>query len=279
MPLSGLQCCQGGDQPIEACMNRAAYGGPGACRFPPSLLHQMAGHEEHRKGAGRSATGLLACPRQHILLREHEYVENPDSYYPLFEGEAIHTIMELHGAFAGWVQEVRYARDIEIDGRTYTITGKPDAFNPTLGLIRDYKTTRTLIDCTKKKYPSEWCLEYAKDEHVQQLNIYSWILYDGYNVETGEQVAYDIDYGEIYYLNRGVKSFQVPIWHPDVQDTFVRERLSPLVEHDLTGTLPEVLPSSISVAKKTGKETIKRHWRCGYCPVRTICDRLAEEEQ
>lgn len=281
MPLTGLRCCRGGEGSFDSCIANAAYGGPGACRFPAPLLRQMSTHEEHRKGAGRSATGLLACPRQHILLREHEYTEDPDSYYPLFEGEAIHTIMEKHGDFDGWVTERRYARDIEIDGITYTVTGKPDAFHPVLGMIRDYKTTRTLIDCTKKKYASEWCLERAKEEHVDQLNIYSWILYDGYDVESGEAVRHDIDFGEIYYLNRGVKSFQVPIWHPEVQDAFVRDRLAPLVTHDLTGELPPVLPDQVkvSVSKKTGKETVRtsRHWRCGYCPVRQLCDQLAEE--
>lgn len=281
MPLAKIKCCQGGEQSFDFCLARSVYGGPGACQFPPALLAQMKDQENHRKDAGRSATGILACPRQHILMRENEYAESPNTYYPLFQGEAVHTIMEKYGSFDGWITEKRYGRVIEVDGVEYEITGKPDAFSPAMQLIRDYKTTSALIDCTKKKFPQQFCLERAIEKHEDQVNIYSWILYDGFDVVTGERVAYDIEHGELYYLNKGVKNLRVPIWTTGVQDTFVRERLVPLVAYDRSGVLPPVLPDTITVKinKKTGVKTVeqKRNWSCDWCPVRELCDRLAAE--
>jgi hypothetical protein len=286
MPLVGIQCCQGGVRDFDECIHCAAYGEPHACDYPLPLLRYMKDHQKERAGLGYSATGIIACARQDILLREYDYTESPKSFQAVFNGEAHHALMEKWGCdLPGIVCEKRFARCVEVvipEGTTtLCLSGKPDQLYPEGGVVIDYKTTSwPFLECPNFQ-PNCHAMDAPKEEHVDQVNIYSWILADGEDVATGDHVAWDIHTAYIqYYQGKYQKSFPAPIWTEEVQTRYVRELLESRARYELTGELPPVLPDQVKVISRgprKGTEERKRHWRCGFCPVRDVCDQLAEE--
>ena len=285
MPLKGPICCQTGlPGNFEHCLAAARGTGPRMCQHPLPLMKFMATKEQSRQGVGLSATGIISCPRQSILLSEVDYWEPPEKIMPLFRGDVWHAAMEM------WVKDepdIISERRLEKEVEGIVLSGKPDQVTPSRGLIVDYKSTNTPVDC---EHLVEWpglyaqCekrkIKAAKEEHEQQVNIYAWMHRGGRYVDTGEPVDIRITAGGIIYIDgRTSKKFPVRIWSDAEQNGFVRSRVFPRLQYLATGDLPPVLlPDKITTSKKTGRRVVKRNWRCRWCPVKNECDEIAVAE-
>jgi hypothetical protein len=290
MPLVGTKCCQTGeDTDFEYCLGCARTGEPKNCQYPLPLIKFMAGKEKHREGIGLSATGIISCARQNVLLRENDYYESPGMFRPLFQGEVWHRAVEAYLSDEhDMIVETRFERDIEVDGELFTLSGMPDQIMPDRALITDVKRVNRKVVCDdgEGKHDS-YCLRKPYPEHEQQINIYAWLIRDGRiacppNLRDqcrNSPIRIRIDKGGIVYEgNDGSKKLSVSIWTDDEQESFVRERLRPLVRYEGGGPLPELLPATVHVARASGRPYVKRHWKCDRCPVRAICDARAMEE-
>src|SRR4051812_7930122 len=91
MPLVGTICCQTGEpQEFGHCLSCARTGQPGSCKYPLPLIKFMENKERSREGVGLSATGIIACPRQNVLLTDTDYYEKPGNFMAQFRGEIWH---------------------------------------------------------------------------------------------------------------------------------------------------------------------------------------------
>lgn len=295
----------------------AKYGEPDACVHPLPLIATMAANQNSRRGAGLSATTLLGCPRFERLSETHDFYEDPEDYYPRFHGTSLHAGLEY--ALAGQedvISEERFFRDVfdddwVVDPETgeiveesathlATLSGKPDIVLPKwkgIGKIYDGKRAGR-----RRIFPG---ME-PRPEHVQQLNIYRWILAAG-RAEHPQELAdggrpserplpdsesarpswagselpaepdtvlvYDtvsIPIGEasiIYIGDQGMVEVPVPIMPLDEVEQLVVERIRARNRQ----ALPPVLPHRQVKNRNTGIVTTQRHWKCGYCPLQDVC--------
>lgn len=290
MPLTGFVCCQTGQvAPVEHCLQCARTGEPGECVYPLPLLKSIAGNEATRKGAGNySATTLQGCARQVILMREAPYAENPEFYEARFFGTLGHDHMyqELKDE-PDAIAEVRLFRDIEIDGRRYRISGKPDWVLPRYiggGMVVDFKNAgkRVLGLSAPTRVEHEW----------QAGGVYPWLLADGEPEEVvpgmdewldaAGHLHIPVALAEIDYFYTGsprqIQKVKVPVKSAAETEAYIRERMIDHVNWEEHGKLPPVLPSTYKKDRKTGELETVRHWMCQKCPVRGECDYRALEE-
>jgi hypothetical protein len=290
MPLVGTICCQTGEpQEFAYCMECARSGKPRACEYPLPLIKFMENKERSREGVGISATGIIACPRQNVLLTDTEYYEDPSKFMAAFRGEIWHDGMEK------WlkdeseiVSEVRFEREY----KGIVLSGKPDQIYPSRGLVTDTKTVGRPVACnpetmTERAY--QYCermkLKVPYPEHEAQVNVYAWLLANGTVVSEnpwyalGSTVSLDITLGGIIYIGDGgksVKKLPVRIWSREEQDQYIAERLSYRINYQASGELPPLLPiEKIVKARNTERRYVKRNFKCDWCPVRRECDQLA----
>lgn len=271
MPLKGVLC----DSALEAyngeklsfdkCLSCARVGsgvndGQGLrwCDAPYALIKGMSENGAERSDAGMSATMVLdVCPRRVILQQETDYYERPSKYWPRFRGTIGHLMMEAYDEGGeGIVQEVRFTKDIVIDGVAVTLTGKADHCDTVNGYILDYKSVGSIN--TK---PIN--LGQPKPEHEQQISIYRWLTSGGTRMDTGETVDFGITRGALVYFDmKGTRKIRAQLMSLDETEEFLIERLRPFVHYELTGELPPLLMN--------GR---KRHFFCDVCPVREVCDK------
>lgn len=289
LPLKGTICCRTGEPSrFDTCLTCAKYGEPDACAFPLPLIATMAANQGSRDGAGLSATTLIGCPRFEKLARAHDYYEDPEDYYPRFHGTSLHAGLEY--ALAGQedvISEERFYRDVVdddwiVDPATgeiieksntvlATLSGKPDIVLPKwkgIGKIYDGKRAGR-----RRIYPGMD----PRPEHVQQLNIYRWILAKGRpqhpttdegGVQTYEIVNIPIGEASIIYIgDQGMVEVPVEIMPLDEVERMVVE----LVRHRDAQAIPPVLPHRKVRNRNTGVVTMERHWKCGYCPLQDVC--------
>lgn len=264
MPLVGVRC----DDPkhksetysFDECLACSLAGGPRRCNNPYQIIYAMTRNKIERKDAGISATMLLDCPRRVILQQEHDYVEAPSAYWPRLRGTLAHLLVEQYSdGLEPKIAEIRFKKTITIEGLDFEITGKPDMILPDRKLIIDYKSNKDVDDQYQPMVKGK-----AKTEHVEQVNIYRWLLAGGTNMDTGETVDIEIDKGEIHYfdLMRWKEPIEVPIWPLDEIDLFLVKRIKPLLEYRLKGQMPPKMTDFFG----------DRHTWCSFCPLRDECD-------
>lgn len=264
MPLTGVLC----DDPnhkneqftFDQCLACSRNRGPRTCSTPYQVIYAMTQNAVERKDAGLSATMLLDCPRRVILQQEDDYVERPSAYWPRLRGTLGHLLVERYGTDIGpAIAEVRFTRTLTVDEQEITITGKPDMVLLNHKLIIDYKSNKNVDDDYQPMKAGK-----AKPEHVEQVNIYRWLLAGGTNMDTGEVTSIEIDHAEIHYfdLMRWMAPIKVPIWPLAQVEAFLRTKARPLVQYRQNGTLPPILTDFWG----------DRHLFCAYCPVREQCD-------
>lgn len=221
----------------------------------------MASNQEERKDAGMSATTILnICPRRVILEKEHDFTEPVDRYWARFRGTISHLMMEAYDEGGeGIIQEVRFRKKVVVDGVEFEITGKMDHVDTVNQYILDYKS----IESVNRKPFNEGGY---KPEHAQQVSVYRWLLSGGTNMETNEVVDYPIrSAGIIYFDMKAPLKVGVPLMSLEETEEFIIERLRPFVHYQQTGELPGFLLL----------DNGKRHYFCGPCPLREICDARA----
>lgn len=264
MPLTGVIC----DDPnhkeerytLEQCLACSRNRGPRSCNNPYQVIYAMTQNKIERKDAGLSATMLLDCPRRVILQAEEDYHERPSAYWPRLRGTLGHLLVERYGDGIGQhIAEVRFNKTLDIDGHALTVTGKPDMVLVDHKLIIDYKSNKNVDDEYQPMVKGK-----AKPEHIEQVNIYRWLMAGGTNMDTGESTIIDIEYGEIHYfdLMKWMNPISVPIWPLAQTEAFIRTKARPLVQYQQRGTLPPILTDFWG----------DRHLFCSYCPVREHCD-------
>lgn len=236
--LKGTICCQDGStQPFDRCMGCARAG---QCDHSLPLLTFMQKNQESRQGVGYSSSVLNGCPRQHILKQNVDYWESPKDFYARWRGSWGHHAVDMTGPYPGIVQEVRFRRNVTVDGVTFDVSGKPDWIDPEEQEIQDHKTIAFI---PKAPY----------DDHKRQINIYAWL------VETGECDQpgigpYLISRARMHYLAGKNEAFMdVDLWSHDAVEEYVVNRLRPFAAHVLNGTLP-------------GKLGESEKWKAAYCP-------------
>lgn len=211
-PLRGFFCDLDGTTPVDSaeCLACAAAPAPPRgrrCRFTASILGAMVQADAARLVAGISATGLTGCLRQTYLSIATDYYAHPIKLFPALRGQLFHALFERAPA-DGLVRERRFAR--EIDG--VVITGQPDEIDPARGLMVDYKT-RTAIP------PG------VPEHYVAQLNVYRWIVADGYDLATGEPVRLPVEQlGIVFITMRELTKRPVPVWDLAETEAWVRPR-------------------------------------------------------
>lgn len=263
MPLTGILC----DDPkhknevyaFETCLACSASGGPRKCSSPYQLIYAMTQNQIERKDAGISATMLLDCSRRVILQQEVDYQERPSAYWPRLRGTLAHLLVEQYSdGLEPKIAEVRFRRTIEIDGVSFEITGKPDMILPDRKLIIDYKSNKDVEDNYQPMKNGK-----AKQEHVEQINIYRWLISGGVNMDTGEITNIDVEYGQILYfdLMKWRDPISVDIWPLDQTEEFIRNKVTPLYNYKKTGELPPKLTDFFGDA----------HIFCSFCPLRAEC--------
>lgn len=237
MPLIGIIDDITGEQfTFAEAIERARWGKGG--HEPLPLVVAMSKNAEERADAGISATMLLSCPRETILKELVPYCERPSDYWARFRGTIGHLMMEAYGETKGVMQEVRFRKEITVNGVCTQVTGKPDWVDLERQLIIDFKSVGSI-----NRKPVNQGI--PKPGHTEQVNIYRWLLADGMAMKHSEHTiqgqVYDfpIRYGGIQYFDmKGYRKIAVPIWPLERTQSFINEHLWPILEYRATNILP-----------------------------------------
>lgn len=298
MPVIGVICCRTNEPArFNDCIQCAKTGSPGRCIYPLHLLQSMAGNEAGRVGAGISVTTLLGCHRRAQLHQGYDYYEDPELMEARFKGTLVHEGMErLIQGHKDVIQEVRYGR--RIDGQA--ITGKMDMILPNFvggARIVDFKSAG------RRKLGPDMV---PSESHVEQVNIYRWIVEDGYEVEYTDhpdiyedvvqiqrRVQFKVGSAAILYIgDTGMQEVEIPLWPLEKTADFVREKyeaykeqaLSPILPDRLvkkrgTANQPVIVFSDDEVVPEPEPERVESvpHWMCTNCALFDICRSLPKE--
>jgi len=274
----------------EACLHCAQYGERPGCPLTYPLLAGIAEQLAPRELGTTptisgwqmpiiSVTELLGCPLRWQLSQERDYHVKPTEAYWAFRGTLIHEIVSRYAA-AGALVEQRYSVDLA----GLRLTGQPDLVHQ--GHLTDYKTTKTLpqniktfacprcgqilrrdtwgqrqgsriscADCDRTYRVGQEIEAHISPpepyaEHIQQLNLYAWLL---------QQHGIPVVSGEIIYLDMGgVLRLPVEIWPYDQTAVFIQQRLT---------NFQTSVPAAMDRAAR---------WRCSYCQFSEDCTALAK---
>lgn len=202
-----------------------------------------------------TVTTLLHCARKVHLEHEAEFFTDPYRNYPAFRGTIIHALMEGFKDPEA-ITEQRYSR--EFDGTL--ISGGIDWWRwfGDRALIRDFKSVNEL-----PKYNS------AYTSHIQQVNLYRWLLDLDPGMTDIEIVYISMDGVKIIPLKAGGttktgRKVAQQMWDDAKVEEFIRSRLA------LYRSAP--LPYRLVPDEDL--------WMCAeYCEVKNLCYRKAYQEQ
>ena len=185
----------------------------------PEPLVTLARREYYSKGAAQySVTEIMSPPKIRRMREKYDDQIVTDVSQMLWSllGSALHVVME-RGETSGWIKEERLFT--EVDG--VAISGAIDLQQEGEGgiTIYDYKFT------------SAWAVMQEKEEWIQQLNIYKWL------VETVKQrkvvglkiCAMVRDYSKHdlreAYPAAPICVIDIPLWDSVKTEMYIRERL------------------------------------------------------
>src|SRR3990167_5697318 len=173
---------------------------------------------------------LISPLRKSLLEQRHdsELVEDvSDNIWRLF-GNCMHYILGKQGD--GKIVEKRIGAFIN----DFTVTGKPDNFDPITGTLLDYKVT------------SVWSLIFSpegKREWTEQMNVYVWLLRKNrYVVNLAKIIAILRDWQEreaqknLDYPQVAIQQLDIDLWTEEVQEGFIWEKLNQRKQYQ---TLPD----------------------------------------
>lgn len=266
MPAIGFRGLDGNNYSFEEALSMAAVGHEAFEEYPYALLKGMYEANQNR-GDYISATAIIHCLRAAFLKSRRDYYVDPTALYASFRGTLFHGLLEKNGSDSSFVEQkrIRKWRDkIEIGGTadSLEIFEFDDLPNGKTHIIRDWKTTNEL----PKWGP--WL------DHIAQVNIYRWL--------------FDLDPTEVimeisYFTMAGFRTFRLkdgtqkgrgsakPVnqhWTDDDIDRFFEDRLVKLKAAFLIG-----MPTPYALTTEEDRKL------CNWCEVKSICDRLAVEEQ
>jgi hypothetical protein len=202
----------------------------------PSVFENFDKANGHTTGgANYSVTSVIDSPQISRLRKKHHSEMEKDMSDVVFSilGTAVHAILE-GGASEGQIPEQRLHCDIDVDGRTVSISGQIDLQTPTEDgyMLSDYKTTSVYAIQANPD---------GKVEYVNQLNSYAAIARrNGVNVSGLEVIAILRDWSAAAksrsenYPQASVVVIPVDMWSEEKADRYLeaRVKLHESLEHN-----------------------------------------------
>jgi hypothetical protein len=184
----------------------------------PEPIVEAVRRDSYSKGeADFSVTELLRPPRIAALERElgdHVEEDVSEHIYRLL-GQTMAVTLERAG-----VPERRFIMEVAVDGKIYSVSGKPDRFKD--GLLQDWKLT------TVWKAKGQAC----PPEFEEQLNLYGELMRsNSYEVRALEAVLILRDWSKLEmfrnedYPRAQVATLSAPIWKRERAQAFARDRI------------------------------------------------------
>jgi hypothetical protein len=239
--------------------------------LPPTFVNVIK-RPQYSKGSSEiSVTEILSPPQLVLLRRQHqEDIEQDaaDMVWSLF-GSAVHNILE-HGKDDHHIVEERLFTTFE----GWSISGAIDLQEMVEGkvLIADYKVT------------SAWTVQQEKQEWIDQLNLYAWLV----ERVKGEKVAGLQIIGIVRdwsrreaalkdtYPQAPIVTLDIPLWSFEDREEFVRRRLTLHNEANfaaVSGFMPECTPEEM-----WEKPTTYAIMKAGGVRAKKVCNTLSEAE-
>jgi hypothetical protein len=239
--------------------------------LPPTFVNCIK-RPQYSKGSSEiSVTEILSPPQLVLLRRQHqEDIEQDaaDMVWSLF-GSAVHNILE-HGKDDHHIVEERLFTTFE----GWSISGAIDLQEMIDGkvLIADYKVT------------SAWTVQQEKQEWIDQLNLYAWLV----ERVKGEKVAGLQIIGIVRdwsrreaalkdtYPQAPIVTLDIPLWSFEDREMFVKQRLTLHNEANfaaVSGMMPECTPEEM-----WEKPTTYAIMKAGGVRAKKVCNTLSEAE-
>lgn len=244
MPVIGIRCMADGEfKSFQECLD-AHENYTCHCNALPFAIKLIRDNAKGRENAGISASTLTSCPRENILAKKYDYYQNIEDGWIMGEGTLTHAMIEADEEPDFIVKEKRIYRYIDHMGQKVRISGQMDRVDTKHKRLIDYKRKETVPN--------------APDvSHEFQFNIYVWLLADGFDITNDEPFALPIEAGGMHYISRKktnpFKKIAYPIWSKAKVEREIRKRLTPLLEYEKTGILPECNPY----------QSYGKNWVCG----------------
>ncbi len=186
----------------------------------PAPLVTLASREYYSKGASQySVTELMSPPRVRRLREQYDHAIEQDVSDMLWSmlGSALHVVME-RGQTPGFITEERLF--YEVDG--VTISGAIDLQEETpFGII-----------ITDYKFTSAWAVMQQKQEWVEQLNIYRFLVekVKGKKVVGLRICALVRDFSRHEtkegYPKAPIEMVDIDVWSLEKTEAYIRDRLA-----------------------------------------------------
>ena len=223
----------------------------------PEPLVTLARREYYSKGAAQySVTEIMSPPKIRRMREKYDDQIVTDVSQMLWSllGSALHVVME-RGETSGWIKEERLFA--EVDG--VSISGAIDLQEEGEGgiTIYDYKFT------------SAWAVMQEKEEWIQQLNIYKWLIE---TVKQRKVVGLKIcamvrDYSKHdlreAYPAAPICVIDIPLWDSVKTEMYIRERLEMHRESKMRADFEEELQNCSNEERWMSETTfaVKREGR------------------
>lgn len=217
--------------------------------LPDTFINVIKRPQYSRGNSEISVTEILSPPQLVLLRRQYaDDIEQDaaDMVWSLF-GSAVHNILE-HGKDSHHIVEERLFTTFE----GWSISGAIDLQEMVDGkvLIADYKVT------------SAWAVQQEKQEWIDQLNLYAWLV----ERVKGEKVAGLQIIGIVRdwsrreaalkdtYPQSPIVTLDIPLWSPEDREAFVKQRLTLHNEANfaaVSGLMPECTSEEMWEKKTT----------------------------
>jgi hypothetical protein len=238
----------------------------------PETFVNVIRRPHYSKGNSEISVTEILSPPQLVLLRR-QYAEDieqdaSDMVWSLF-GSAVHNILE-HGKDDHHIVEERLFTTFE----GWSISGAIDLQTLVDGkvLIADYKVT------------SAWTVQQEKQEWIDQLNLYAWLVerVKGDKVAGLQIIGIVRDWSrreaalKETYPQSPIVTLDIPMWEYKDREEFVRSRLTLHNEANfaaVSGMMPECTPEEM-----WEKPTTYAIMKAGGVRAKKVCNTLSEAE-
>lgn len=190
--------------------------------LPEAIVKAIENDPYSSGGSDYTATGLLKPARMAQLMKTLETTEDASERLYSLQGQVMHLILERAGEglkSEGYIVEKRFYMEIEYEGTKKSISAQIDLFNPSTGVLSDYK------------YTSVASASYGlKEDHRLQLNLQAELLRkNGYTVNRAEVVLLLRDWSAERdyegYPDSPVQKQEVPLMSSEYVTMWVSKRV------------------------------------------------------
>ena len=217
--------------------------------LPDTFVNVIKRPQYSRGSSEISVTEILSPPQLVLLRRQHaDDIEQDaaDMVWSLF-GSAVHNILE-HGKDDHHIVEERLFTTFE----GWSISGAID-----LQEVKDYK-----LYISDYKVTSAWAVQQEKQEWIDQLNLYAWLVerVKGEPVSGLQIIGIVRDWSrreaalKDTYPQAPIVTLDIPLWSYEDREEFVRRRLTMHNEANfaaVSGDMPECTSEEMWEKKTT----------------------------